>query len=601
MNDAKIDERSVGLVETKSIKLNLPSDGFRLENGGTLPEVEVAYETYGELSNAKDNVIFVCHALSGDAHAAGLHDVSDPKSAGWWDEMIGPGKGIDTRYYHVICANVLGGCKGTTGPASVNPRTGIPYGSLFPKITIGDMVNTHRLFLEQLGIKKVAAVIGGSLGGMQALEWAIKCPDMIDRCVCIASAMRLLAQALAFDIVGRSAIVSDPDWQGGNYYGTDRSPEKGLSLARKLGHITYLSPEMMEIKFGREKKERAEKTVDTGANRFVTDFQVESYLNHQGKKFTGRFDANSYLHITRAIDEYDLCDRVSSSCDVLKSIKAKTLIVALSSDWLVTPEQSQEIANGLLEARRGVSYCELQAPHGHDAFLVDIQHLGDVIRAFLPWVDGGRALVKGGVSNFKEREYFTIAGLVEPESSVLDFGCGDGTLLDRLEEKKKVKGAGADIDIAQVIEVLEKGHDVFQSDIDEGLRMVPNNIYDYAVLSETIHLVRKPRKVLVEMLRVAKKGIVSFPNFGTWSNRVKFLFSGKVPETFLPKQVCRGRYDASDLHHFTLKDFLAICEEENIKIEEIKYVPSGLIGRFFMLLGFCNAGSKYVIIKIAKK
>jgi len=372
---------SVGRVETRIVRLDLPPGGFKLECGKSLPELNVAYETYGALSPNGDNAVFICHALSGDAHAAGFHDESET-SRGWWDQMVGPGKGIDTDHYHVICANILGGCKGTTGPCAINPATGKPYGSAFPELTVGDMVNVHCLLLKHLGIQKLAAVVGGSFGGMQALEWAVRYPAMIGHAICIASATRLSTQALAFDIVGREAIVSDPDWQGGDYYDTGRSPGRGLAQARKIGHITYLSQEMMERKFGREKNDpKPDRETD-----FHTDFQVESYLDHQGSKFLERFDANSYLHITKAMDEYDLGERFGSLEKAFAAIQAKVLVVALSSDWLFPAEQSVEIANGLLRANQHVSYCRLQAPHGHDAFLVDVDHLAEVLKAFLPWV-----------------------------------------------------------------------------------------------------------------------------------------------------------------------------------------------------------------------
>ncbi|MDD4870562.1 MAG: homoserine O-acetyltransferase, partial [Kiritimatiellae bacterium] len=423
-------EKSVGLVTTQLMKIQLPAGGLKLENGGILPELNVAYETYGALSSTKDNVIFICHALSGDAHVAGYHDSSKKNVAGWWDEMVGPGKGIDTNHYLVICANILGGCKGTTGPSSINPKTGKPYGSAFPKITISDMVDVHRLLVKQLGIDHLAAVIGGSLGGMQALDWTIRHPEMIDRCICIASATSLSAQALAFDIVGRDSITSDPDWQGGDYYGTGHPPHRGLSQARKIGHITYLSPEMMTKKFGREKHNNG----DTDSS-FSTDFQVESYLDHQGDKFVDRFDANSYLHITSAIDEYDLTERFGSLEKAFGPIKGKVLVVALSSDWLFPPEQSVEIANALLHVGKKVSYCNLQAPHGHDAFLVDIKHLSEVMRAFLPWVG---TIQRPPISTCLEFDH--IANMVRPGTRVLDLGCGDCDLLSMLTGKNNISG-----------------------------------------------------------------------------------------------------------------------------------------------------------------
>ena len=245
-------QQSVGLVQTRIAQIPLPPEGLRLECGGVLPELQVAYETYGTLSSAADNAIFVCHALSGDAHVAGWHSPED-KRPGWWDDMVGPGKGLDTRRFFVICANILGGCKGTTGPSSIDPRTGRPYGSRFPPITVGDIVNVHRLLLNHLGIRKLYAVIGGSFGGMQVLEWGIRHPETVERCICIASAASLSAQALAFDIVGREMIVSDPAWAGGDYYETGQKPADGLAAARMIGHITYLSPEIMASKFGDRK------------------------------------------------------------------------------------------------------------------------------------------------------------------------------------------------------------------------------------------------------------------------------------------------------------------------------------------------------------
>ncbi len=243
----------VGVVRTQALQLELPPEGLPLKCGQHLPSVEVAYEAYGKLSQKRDNVIFICHALTGDAHVAGRLDTPDGP-VGWWDEMIGPGRGIDTDFYHVICANILGGCRGTTGPAATNPQTGQPYGSAFPPLAVEDIVDVHSLLLQQLGIEQVAAVIGGSFGGMQVLDWLLRYPEQVGRGICIASAGSLSTQALAFDIVGRSAITSDPDWKAGDYYGSGARPDRGLALARKVGHITYLSPGMMTDKFGRDRR-----------------------------------------------------------------------------------------------------------------------------------------------------------------------------------------------------------------------------------------------------------------------------------------------------------------------------------------------------------
>lgn len=583
-------QNSAGLVETRLAKIQLPKEGLKLECGSTLPELTVAYETYGALSPKRDNVIFICHALSGDAHVAGYHDDSQ-KSAGWWNDMVGPGKGIDTDHYHVVCANILGGCKGTTGPSSINPKTGKPYGSAFPRISISDIVYVHRLLLKELGIERLAAVIGGSLGGMQALEWTIRYPEAIDHCICIAAAASLSTQALAFDIVGRNSITADPDWQGGDYYGTGRSPEHGLSQARKIGHITYLSPEMMTEKFGREKHNNG----DANA-KFATNFQVESYLSHQGDKFVDRFDANSYLHITRAIDEYDLIERCGSLEKAFDAIQAKVLVVALSSDWLFPPEQSVEIANALLRAGKQVSYCNLEAPHGHDAFLIEIKQLGQVLRAFLPWVGAGKRSPQDPGPGEKE-EYDHIIDMIRPNTRVLDLGCGNSILLSQLAEKRSITGIGVDIDLNHVIEAIDSGHDIFQADIDTGLAMIPDGTFDYAILSETLQVVRNPRFVLKEMLRVAKKGIVTFPNFGKWSHRLHLCATGRMPKgNSLPFEW----YETPNIHLFTLRDFIALCRQDGIKILNTVCIATCPVGRLLINIGLRNLGADRVLVKITR-
>ncbi len=596
------EENCTGLVETKVARIVLPPGGFKLESGKSLPELNIAYEAYGELSPARDNVILVCHALTGDAHAAGHYD-REESSRGWWDQMIGPGKGIDTCFYHVICSNILGGCKGTTGPSSINPETGKPYGSSFPAITIGDMVNAQHLLLEQLDVARLAAVIGGSLGGMQILEWAIRYPKTPERCICIASATALAAQALAFDIVGRNAITSDPDWQGGDYYGTGRLPAHGLSHARKIGHITYLSTEMMTRKFGRER--RAESAAGNNSE-LQSNFQIESYLEHQSAKLVKRFDANSYLHITRAMDEYDLVERFGSLERAFEPIRSKFLVVALSADWLFPPEQSVQIANALLHSGKRVSYCKLHAPHGHDGFLVDIENLSDVIRAFLPWIrdpagrGGGAAgdeATQGEHDDKQGREDAILRAMIRPGSRVLDLGCGDGRLLSMLSAQNNTAGFGVDIDLGNVISVINRGHDIFQGDIDEGLAMIPDNTYDYAVLSETLQVVRKPRLVLREMLRVAGKCIVSFPNFGNWAHRTNLLRRGRMP--------CGGAlpfewYDTPNIHLFTLDDLIDLCKRDNISIIKTVCLPSGPLDKLLLALGARNLGADRVIMKISR-
>ena len=579
-------EQSVGLVETRIISIPLPPGGMKLENGGYLPELKVAYEAYGNLNAARDNVVFICHALTGDAHAAGYHTPED-SSPGWWDDMIGPGKGLDTNLYHVVCANILGGCKGTTGPSSINPDTGRPYGETFPSITIGDIVQAHYLLLQQLGISNLHAVMGGSFGGMQVIEWSIRYPDVPRNCICIASSASLSAQALAFDIVGREVITNDPGWAGGNYYGTGQLPRDGLAAARMLGHITYLSPEIMTKKFGRKKKH------GTSEDRFSTRFEVESYLQHQGEKFVERFDPNSYLHITHAMDSYDLVETYGNLKTAFKGIKARFMVVALSSDWLFPPEQSLEIASALVQIGKPVSYCLLKAPYGHDAFLVDIEHLARIIHTFL----GGAPVPVPASKDARRDDYDLIANLIEPGSRVLDLGCGNGELLSLLAANRKTTGMGVDIDLQNLISAMDRRLDVFQDDIDEDLSMIPDQSYDYVILSQTLQVVRRPREVLHEMLRIAREGIVSFPNFANWYNRIKLGMSGHMPKTeALPFEW----YNTPNIHMTTWTDFLKLCQQDNIKVKKIIPLARSPLSRLMVRMGRNNLGAERILVNIAR-
>ncbi len=596
-------KNSVGIVETKSLDITLPAEGFLLESGNSLAEVTVAYETYGKLNAEGNNVIFICHALTGDAHVAGYAN-DDAASKGWWDEMVGPGKGIDTDYYHVVCANILGGCSGTTGPSSNNPATGKPYGSSFPHFTVTDVVNLHHIFLNQLGINKIAALIGASFGGMQAIEMSLTYPSMIEHCICIASAASLSAQALSFDIVGRTAITSDPNWNGGDYYESDNNPDNGLSLARKIGHITYLSPAIMMSKFGREKN-REGLDIEALKETFLSDFEVESYLDHQGDKFVGRFDANSYLCITKAMDEFDVEERYGSLDEAFSKVECKMLVVALTSDWLFPPYQSQLVANSLLRMGKHVSYATLCAPHGHDAFLVDVEHLSEMIRAFLPWVGpryNGKSDSSIAVTESRDTvqsdEYDRILKMMKPGSKVLDLGCGNGDLLSFLTENSIDNGIGIDIDVRNVIEVIDKGYAVFQDDIDSGLAMIADDTYDYAILGETLQVVRKPRLLMKEMLRVAKEGIVLFPNFGKWSHRLHLLRTGRMPKGgAIPFEW----YDTPNIHPFTVRDFVDLCAEDDIQIVDMVCMTSGVVDSVLVRLGLCNAGANRILVKVAKQ
>jgi homoserine O-acetyltransferase len=350
-------------------------DSIALDGGATLAPVAVAYETYGELNARKSNAILILHAFSGDAHAAGIGQESG--KPGWWDNMIGPGKAFDTNKYFVICSNVLGGCGGTTGPATINPATGCPYAMSFPVITIRDMVRLQKMLIDHLGIARLLSLSGGSMGGMQALEWAISYPDAVASAIPIASTARHSAQQIAFNEVGRQAIIADPDWNAGNYY-EGKPPARGLAVARMVGHITYMSDDSMREKFGRRLRGKNSFGYD-----FEVDFEVESYLRYRGSEFVSRFDANSYLYITKAMDYFDLSNGNGSLAAAFERTKARFLVMSFSSDWLYPSYQSQEIVRALRSRNVDVAYCELPSNYGHDAFLVDVGEQTELVRGFL--------------------------------------------------------------------------------------------------------------------------------------------------------------------------------------------------------------------------
>lgn len=369
-----IPANSVGLVETQSITIEQPLD---LDCGRTLPEFTLAYETYGELNPQRSNALLICHALSGDQHAAGYRSVDDRKP-GWWDNCIGPGKPFDTDRFFVVSPNNLGGCKGSSGPTSINPDTGKPFGPDFPLVTVHDWVVSQSHLADALGIEQWAAVIGGSLGGMQVMQWAIDYPDRLRQAVVIAAAPKLTAQNIAFNEVARQAIFSDPDFYQGHYYERDTLPRRGLMLARMLGHITYLSDHAMREKFGRDLREG---TLNFG---FDVEFQVESYLRYQGKSFVDRFDANTYLIMTKALDYFDPalnCDNDLSRA--FERTSADFLVISFTGDWRFSPARSREIVRALIAAKKKVSYVEIEAELGHDAFLTAIPEYHNVLRSYI--------------------------------------------------------------------------------------------------------------------------------------------------------------------------------------------------------------------------
>jgi homoserine O-acetyltransferase len=374
---AQSDPASNGIVEKRYHRFADPPEPMVLESGARLGPVTVAYETWGRLNEGRDNAILVAHAFSGDSHAAGRYPgETENDKPGWWDFLIGPGKGIDTDRYFVVCANILGSCMGTTGPSSLNPATGRPYGLDFPMVTIGDMVETQKRLLDHLGINRLLTVIGGSVGGMQVLEWCRRYPRIVRSAIPIATTMRHSALAIAFNEIARQAIMADPNWQGGNYYDTGRSPDLGLAVARMVGHVTYLSDEAMRRKFGRRLQDKNDFSFG-----FDADFQIESYLRHQGSTFVRRFDANSLLYITRAADYFDMTQRPDATASERPDIKY--LVISYSTDWLYPTYQARELVRRLKRAGRDVSFCEIAADCGHDAFLIPDERLTNLIGGFL--------------------------------------------------------------------------------------------------------------------------------------------------------------------------------------------------------------------------
>jgi len=389
-----VPQGSVGVVSPEFIAFDEP---LTLASGQVLPSYELAVETYGTLNADRSNAVLVCHALNASHHVAGI-SASNPKDIGWWDNMVGPGKAVDTNRFFVIGVNNIGSCFGSTGPASINPATGKPWGAAFPMLTVQDWVQAQARLADYFGIRKFAAVMGGSLGGMQALGWAISCPDRVDHCIVIASTPRLSAQNIAFNEVARRAILTDPDFHGGDYYAYDTVPRRGLSVARMLGHITYLSDDDMAAKFGRAQRAPAE----NGEYHYGYDveFEVESYLRYQGEKFSSYFDANTYLLITRALDYFDParhCD--GDLAQALSDARAEFLVVSFTTDWRFPPSRSREIVSALLKSRAPVTYAEIDAPNGHDAFLQEDRRYHSVVQGYFDQIAARLALGERTMTN----------------------------------------------------------------------------------------------------------------------------------------------------------------------------------------------------------
>ncbi|UCE49105.1 MAG: homoserine O-acetyltransferase [Phycisphaerales bacterium] len=568
-------DNSVGIVQTRTLRVVESVNPLELECGKTLGPIDVAYETYGQLNEHGDNVVLICHALSGNAHVAGFNSPDD-KKPGWWEIMVGPGKGIDTDKYFVICSNFLGGCSGTTGPCSINPATGKRYGLDFPLITIADMVRVQKLLLDKLGIKEVLAVIGGSVGGMQVLQWTIAFPDVVKAAIPVATTTHLGAQSIAFDAVGRNAILADSRFAGGQYT-NGNGPNRGLAIARMIGHITYLSEQGMREKFGRQLRHAENYSYD-----FNPEFAVETYLDYQGQSFVERFDANSYLYITRAADYFDLSKDYGSLKAAFAKTNCRFLVISFASDWLFTPAQSKAMVDALIANRRDVSYCDIASPYGHDAFLLEPETLGAFISGFLdathrPGVKKENGQARISVSERPNRirvDYAVIESLIEPNSTVLDIGCGDGELLAHLAADKNIKGEGIDLDQDLVLACVDRGLSIIQHDVEQGLDQYADKSYDYVILSQTVQTVKDPERVFAELLRVGRKVIVSFPNFAHWRCRTQLFFGGKAPVT---EQLPFDWSNSPNIHCLSLKDFDRFCEKLGVKVErKIPLAKTGL-------------------------
>jgi homoserine O-acetyltransferase len=555
------------IVWTQTLRVVEADKPLELACGKSLGPIDVAYETYGQLNEKADNAVLICHALSGNAHVAGKNSPDD-KKRGWWDSMVGPGKWIDTNKYFIICSNFLGGCSGTTGPSSINPATGRPYGLDFPIITIADMVKVQKLLLDKLGIKQLLAVVGGSIGGMQVLQWTIDYPEFVRAAIPIATTSHLGAQSIAFDAVGRNAILADGKFANGQYH-NGPGPNQGLSIARMIGHITYLSEEGMRNKFGRQLRNAQEYSYDLGS-----EFAVETYLDYQGASFVERFDANSYLYITKAADYFDLDLTYGGLERAFAKTQSRFLVVSFSSDWLFTPVQSEEIVNALVANRKDASYVSIESSYGHDAFLLENDTLGRLICCFLQAThnpDSTRTCscaarpLTAEPGRRTRIDYELIESLIEPNSGVLDVGCGDGELLARLMVDKNTRGEGIELEHDSVLDCVCRTIPVIQYDIERGLSTYEDKSFDVAILSQTLQTLNDPKKVFLEMLRVGKKVIVSFPNFAHWRCRLQLLAKGRAPVT---RELPFGWYDSPNIHFLSLKDFEQFCKELGVTIEK---------------------------------
>ncbi len=548
---------------------------LKLDAGVDLRPFQIAYQTYGTLNAEKSNAILLCHALTGDQHVANVHPITG--KPGWWEVMVGPGKPIDTDRYFVIASNVVGGCMGTTGPASTNPANGHPWGLDLPLVTIRDMVRAQAMLIDHLGIETLFAVIGGSMGGMQVLQWAASYPERVFAAMPIATAAKHSSQNIAFHEVGRQSVMADPDWRGGRYLDAGVSPTKGLAVARMAAHITYLSDEALQRKFGRKFQGR-----DAPTFSFDADFQIENYLRYQGTSFVDRFDANSYLYVTRACDYFDLAEDYGGSlAAAFKGAKTRFCVVSFNSDWLYPTSASRAIVHALNAAAASVSFVEIDTDRGHDAFLLNVPEFFATTRGFLDaaarsarhpaqFEQGRLSVAENGartavmLSQTARIDLLVVADMVAPKSRVLDVGCGDGTLLRLLAEERGVDARGIELSQSGVNDCVAKGLSVIQGDADADLADYPDDAFDYVVLSQTLQATRRPRQVLEHMLRIGHHAIVSFPNFGHWRIRAQIALQGRMPVT---QSLSASWYETPNIHFCTIRDFIGLVDEIGAKTE----------------------------------
>ena len=516
---------------------------LRLDAGVNLAPFQIAYQTYGTLNADRSNAVLICHALTGDQHVANVHPVTG--KSGWWETMVGPGRPIDTERYFVICPNVVGACMGTTGPASTNPATGQPWGLDFPVITIRDMVRAQAMLIDHLGIETLFAVAGGSMGGMQVLQWTASYPERVFAALPIACSTRHSAQNIAFHEVGRQAVMADPEWRGGRYFAEGTNPRRGLAVARMGAHITYLSDAALHRKFGRKFQDR-----DNPTFSFDADFQVESYLRHQGISFVERFDANSYLYLTRAMDYFDLAEDCGGVLANAWKRYADAVLRDLVHLGLAVSDLGVARHRACAQRRRRARVVRRDR-HRQGPRRVPARGARAVRdRARLPRRrrQGPRPADGRSVAMLKRLkrdltmaeavrmpggarvDLIAVAEMVAPGAKVLDVGCGDGELL-RLLETRGVDGRGIELSREGVNECVAKGLAVIQGDADTDLSDYPDDAFDYVILSQTLQATRHPRVVLEHMLRIGRHAIVSFPNFGHWKIRLQLLFGGHMPQT----------------------------------------------------------------------